>query len=294
MTSQKLLRRSAALETPVMLVRVGVGLSALLAVGIWAPLRGPETIASASAISVPQGAVPDLEGVFVRADTIGGGSWDGANAAIPRALLLDGPAGGRGGPGAGGRGRGGAPGGGRAAGAPMPLGGAGCGGGGFINLMQHSSAFHIVQQKDEVLLVGEMPMTRRFYMDGRKHPDMSVWEGSGVGHSIGRYEGDTLVVDTVGFAGGGIPGGGRATRETVLTERFRMTPDGKMLHATMTWDDPKIYQKPHVYEFFYNKMPDEAYAFEEWCDMSDPRQGEALGGFPGRGLTPAPIPRPRP
>lgn len=170
----------------------------------------------------------------------------------------------------------------------MPLGGAGCGGGGFINLMQHSSAFHVVQQRDEVVFVGEMPMTRRIYMDGRKHPDMSVWEGSGVGHSIGRYEGNTLVVETVGFAGGGIPGGGRATRQTILTERFRLTPDGKMLHATMTWDNPKIYQKPHTYEFFYQKMPDDAYAFEEWCDMSDQRQHEALGGYPGRGRGPTP------
>lgn len=282
------------LEATAPVARLALGVTTALALGIVVPILGPGTTALQVVAVTAQAAPPDLEGVFVRADTIGGGSWDGANAAIPRAVLIDGPDAGRGARGAGGRGRGVGPGGGRAAGAPMPLGGAGCAGGGFINLMQHSSAFHVIQHKDEVLLVGEMPMTRRFYMDGRKHPDMRIWEGSGVGHSIGRYEGDTLVVETIGFAGGGIPGGGRATRETVLTERFRMTSDGKMLHATMTWDDPKIYQKPHVYEFFYNKMPDDAYAFEEWCDMSDPRQSQALGGFPGRGPAPAPNPRPRP
>ena len=274
-------------ESDTFLRRVGISVAgAVTLVGVnlapWILLPSTTTVAAQPA-GVVQAVIPDLEGVFVRVDTVGGGSWDGANAAIPRALLLDAPAG-RG----DGRGRGGGRGGGRAAGTPMPLGGAGCGGGGFINLMQHSSAFHLVQQKDEVVLVGEMPMTRRIFMDGRKHPEMSTWEGSGVGHSIGRYEGSSLVVDTVGFAGGGIPGGGRASRETVLTERFRLTPDGKMLHAIMTWDDPKIYQKPHVYEFFYQKMPDDAYAFEEWCDMSDPRQYEALGGYPGRGARPSP------
>jgi hypothetical protein len=234
--------------------------------------------------------VPDLEGVYVRADTVGGRYWNALGELIPKAVLVDGPAaGGRGdGRGRGGRGPSST---GAAGRAPWEaVGGAGCSGGGFINLMQHSSAIHIVQQRDEVLLVGEMPMTRRFFMDGRTHPDLSIWEGSGVGHSIGRYDGDTLVVETVGFVGGGIPGGGRATKETVLTERFRLTPDGKMLHATMTWTDPKIYQKPHAYDFFYQKMPDDAYAFEEWCDMSDPEQYKALGGMPGRGGPPRPRP----
>ena len=126
---------------------------------IWLPRAHFATTAAAPPPAAAQEGIPDLEGVFVRADTIGGGSWDGANAAIPKAILVDGPGPGRG----DGRGRG------RAAPVPMPLGGAGCAGGGFINLMQHSSAFHIVQQKDEVVLIGEMPMTRRIYMDGRKH-----------------------------------------------------------------------------------------------------------------------------
>jgi hypothetical protein len=260
---------------------------------IWVPHGAVVSTRAAQAVVSTQ-AVPDLEGVFVRVDTVGGRYWNALNELIPRAELIDGASAGRGGDGRG-RGAGGRAGGRIGAGAAgrqpwEAVGGAGCAGGGFVNLMQHSSAFHIVQHRDEVVLVGEMPMTRRIYMDGRKHPDLSIWEGSGVGHSIGRYEGDTLVVETVGFAGGGIPGGGRATRETVLTERFRLSADGKMLHATMTWDDPKIYRKPHVYDFFYQRMPDDAYAFEEWCDMSDPRQHQALGGMPGRGGAPEPNP----
>jgi hypothetical protein len=260
-----------------------LGLALLAACVLGGASAVPRAAGQAQSGTAP--AAPDFEGVFVRYDVLGGGSWDGANALIPRADLIEAPgaAAGRGGQ-AGGRGGRGVPAWVTGAG-PKPLGGAGCGGGGLINIMQHSSAFHLVQTRDQVVLVGEMPFTRRIYMDGRRHPDMNLWDGSGAGHSIGRYEGNAMIVETKGFAGGGIPGGGRATRDTLLTERFEMTPDGKMLHVTMTWTDPAIYRKPHVYDFYYQKMPHDAYAFEEWCDMSDPDQHLAVGGVPG--ATPA-------
>ena len=36
-------------------------------------------------------------------------------------------------------------------------------------------------------------------MDGRSHPDPANWNPAWYGHSVGHWEGDTLVVDTVGF-----------------------------------------------------------------------------------------------
>lgn len=42
---------------------------------------------------------------------------------------------------------------------------------------------------------------RRIYIDGRPHPPEDQWIGTWFGHSIGRWEGDTLVVDTVDFNG---------------------------------------------------------------------------------------------
>ncbi|MBI4886089.1 MAG: hypothetical protein HY824_03260 [Acidobacteria bacterium] len=42
---------------------------------------------------------------------------------------------------------------------------------------------------------------RRIYIDGRPHPPESQWIGTWFGHSVGRWEGDTLVIDTVDFNG---------------------------------------------------------------------------------------------
>jgi hypothetical protein len=46
---------------------------------------------------------------------------------------------------------------------------------------------------------GDDGAPRVVYMDGRKHPDPEDWDPTWWGHSIGHWEGDTLVVDTVGF-----------------------------------------------------------------------------------------------
>jgi len=47
--------------------------------------------------------------------------------------------------------------------------------------------------------LGDAGNHRVIYMDGRTHPPKDEWVPNWLGHSIGRFEGDTLVVDTVGF-----------------------------------------------------------------------------------------------
>jgi hypothetical protein len=42
---------------------------------------------------------------------------------------------------------------------------------------------------------------RRVYIDGRDHPPEEQWLGTWLGHSVGRWEGDTLVISTVDFNG---------------------------------------------------------------------------------------------
>src|SRR5205814_361879 len=79
---------------------------------------------------------------------------------------------------------------------------------------------------------------RHIYMDGRKHPDLAGFAPSASGHSIGHYEGNVLVVDTIGLTPGGVPGGGYRTAESHLTERMSVTPDGKRLQIQYTYDDP--------------------------------------------------------
>jgi hypothetical protein len=94
---------------------------------------------------------------------------------------------------------------------------------------------------------------------------------------VGRYDGNVLVVETVGLTPGAVVAGGQRTPETRLTERFEVAPDGGRMTITYTWQDPKIYQKPHTYTYHFDRLPPGSYVFEDWCDASDPieRQGVA-------------------
>src|SRR6185437_13338364 len=63
------------------------------------------------------------------------------------------------------------------------------------------------------------------------------------GESVGHYEGDTLVVDTIGFNGKSFIDryGTPYSEQLHLIERYRASPDGKTMQAEVTYDDPKAY-----------------------------------------------------
>ena len=86
-------------------------------------------------------------------------------------------------------------------------------------------------------------LPRLVYMDGRPHPKDP--NPSWMGHSVGKWEGDTLVIDTVGFNGrawatfSGLP----TTEHLHVIERFRRIDLGH-LEKEVTIDDPGAYVKP--------------------------------------------------
>jgi hypothetical protein len=102
----------------------------------------------------------------------------------------------------------------------------------------------IVQTPKEVIELFEYDhFVRHIYVDGRKHtPDVTPTYD---GESIGHWEGDTLVVDTVGLNGKiwldrvGHPD----SDQMHITERIHRT-DEKTLQVDFTFDDPKSYVKP--------------------------------------------------
>lgn len=147
-------------------------------------------------------------------------------------------------------------------------------------LMGQSPPIDIVAGKDEILIGSEQSSAaRHIYTDGRAHPAPGTLEASTNGHSIGHWEGDTLVVDTVGFNDLGIPnvpGGGLRTSTSHLVERFHLFDGGSRLSITSTWDDPKVYLKPHTYEIAYYKDSPDTYVLEEFCDPSDPARGQSV------------------
>jgi hypothetical protein len=219
-------------------------------------------------------ARPDLEGGWVRIDPEGSGSFGGLTARFPRAVLTPAAAAIPAGrdpddvdPGAKPHGPG----------EPYIVSQGRCGGpGGAGGIEPNSAALFIVQTDHEVLLTREGPGGRHIYMDGRAHPDLTRWTPTPLGHSVGRYEGGDLVVETMGLTPGAVTAGGRRTPETRLTERYRLTADGKKLTITYTWNDPRLYQKPHTYSLEFDRLPPGSYAFEGWCDSSDPLQRQSI------------------
>lgn len=103
---------------------------------------------------------------------------------------------------------------------------------------------------------------RVIYMDGRAHPE--DLKPSYHGHSVGRWEGDTLVVDTVGFNekmwldAEGTP----HTEQLHLVERFSR-PDFDTLKYEITVDDPGAYTQPWSSGFYMGW--DEGESFEFVC-----------------------------
>jgi hypothetical protein len=84
---------------------------------------------------------------------------------------------------------------------------------------------------------------RTIFMDGRKLPEAP--DPTWLGYSIGRWEGDTLVVNTAGFNDRGwLDFSGHPQTESLrVTERYRRRDFGHMDYE-MTLDDPKVFTRP--------------------------------------------------
>jgi len=94
-----------------------------------------------------------------------------------------------------------------------------------------------------MLVESSVPGARQVFLDGRSHPPNL--QPSWLGHSVGRWEGDTLVIDTIGLNDRGwIDGGGRPqTEQTHVIERYRR-PDLGHLEVEITIDDSSAYRRP--------------------------------------------------
>ena len=104
--------------------------------------------------------------------------------------------------------------------------------------------FEIRQFSDVVMILYDQDHgVRRVYMDGRGHP--ANLQPTWMGHSVGRYEGDTLVIETRGIKDKvwvdilGHP----HTTSMRLTERIRRVQPER-LAIEVTIDDPETYRKP--------------------------------------------------
>ena len=104
--------------------------------------------------------------------------------------------------------------------------------------------FQIVQKQNFLVMLFEYPNTFRFIpLDGRPHsPDPDpTW----MGESVGRWDGDTLVVDTIGFNEKTEVSGYMHTTALHVIERYQRVADG--LRYDVTVDDPNVFRSPWVF-----------------------------------------------
>ena len=120
---------------------------------------------------------------------------------------------------------------------------------GMPGILLHGVVFQFLFQPGEIVMLVENGEVRRIHMDGRPHlPPGQLYLGV-EGDSIGHWESNTLVVDTVGMRTDAMltfTGGMTVTRSTHLVERYWL--DGKdtlMLETTV--EDPEIFTRPYVY-----------------------------------------------
>jgi hypothetical protein len=102
--------------------------------------------------------------------------------------------------------------------------------------------FQLVQNKDYLIILHEYPNTHRIVpLNNASHPvdPDPTW----LGDSIGRWEGDTLVVDTIGFNTRTEISGFKHSESLHIVERFRR-PNRDTLEYEATLEDPEVFVRP--------------------------------------------------
>ena len=116
--------------------------------------------------------------------------------------------------------------------------------------------FKLIQTSGVIVMLSELDNSfRQIFTDGRKQPDDP--EPSWLGYSVGKWENDSLVVDTIGFNDQGwLDAAGHTHSEALrVTERFHRRDFGHM-DVEVRLDDPKTFTKPVTIRFIEELVPD--------------------------------------
>ncbi len=128
-----------------------------------------------------------------------------------------------------------------------------------------------VQPGRVVMKVDWLDSERIVYLDGRKHPPAA--QTSLHGHSVGHWEGKTLVVETTNFSehpmglSASLPG----STQKKLTERFALSADGKNLVYSGVVEDPVYLAKPVEWSGQWVYRPNMPHSNEK-CDLEVARK----------------------
>jgi hypothetical protein len=125
--------------------------------------------------------------------------------------------------------------------------------------VMYNNNYQFIQTDDYVVIVAEMVHDARIIrIDDDQHLDMKKW----MGDSVGRWEGDTLVVRTQGFHPQQSFRG--ASENLVVTEHFTRVSDTGILYR-FTLEDDTAFSAPFTGELMFNARPAEEPMYEYAC-----------------------------
>lgn len=113
----------------------------------------------------------------------------------------------------------------------------------------------IIQNRDRIIIIfeGGGHVWREIHMDGREHPTGDALNPTYFGHSVGHWEGDTLVIDTVGYnEKTWIDYNGHMHTDQLHTIEYITRPDKETLHYVAVIDDPGAYTEPWTVQWDIN------------------------------------------
>jgi hypothetical protein len=117
---------------------------------------------------------------------------------------------------------------------------------GFMQFHTHGQPRKVIQTPEMIVIIYEANYGLRYiFTDGRALPPQGEPQPWWYGYSVGRWDGDTLVVETNNLRGDGWLDvrGSPYTEQATITERFRRPSFGK-LEIDITVEDPMAYTKP--------------------------------------------------
>jgi hypothetical protein len=133
---------------------------------------------------------------------------------------------------------------------------------GMPDMMQPPFGLEFIESPGRVTVIAEVSnMPRTIYMDMKTHPEGidPGWNG----HSIGHWEGQSLIVDTIGF-NGRTP---NVSEKMHMIENISLDNGGKTLVDQITMDDPLTYTKPYTITYRYTKLAQSEPLMEYYCEV---------------------------
>lgn len=138
----------------------------------------------------------------------------------------------------------------------------------IVYAIQGPFPFEVHQTPELIVFKYEyFDQVRLIHMDGRDHPPADA-PYSKMGHSVGRWDGDELVIDTTHIAASTITNNGLDHSDKIhMVERYKLSADGKRLMATQWFEDPEVLDNNGARFIEWTKQPGQ-YVYPYECDPS--------------------------